>query len=34
MHGSCTEKTVVSSTEMLLNIAQNKSVFEKDKYTI
>ena len=34
MHGSCTEKTVVSSTEMLLNIAANKAVFEKDKYTI
>ena len=34
MHGSCTERTVVSSTEMLLNIAQNKAVFEKDKYTI
>ena len=34
MHGSCTEKTVVSSTEMLLNIASNKAVFEKDKYTI
>lgn len=34
MHGSCTEKTVVSSTEMLLNIATNKAVFEKDKYTI
>ena len=34
MHGSCTEKTVVSSTEMLLNIAANKAVFEKDKYII
>lgn len=34
MHGSCNERTVVSSTEMFLNIASNKAVFEKDKYTI
>ena len=34
MHGSCTEQTVVSSTEMLLNMAANKTVFDENKYTI
>ncbi len=34
MHGSSTERTVVSSTEMLLNMAKNKAVFEENRYTI
>lgn len=34
MHGSMSERTVVNSTEMLLNMAQNKAVFEENKYVI
>lgn len=34
MHGSATAATVVNSTEMLLNMAENKAVFDKDKYKI
>ncbi len=34
MHGSSTERTVVGSTEMLLNMAKNKVIFERDKFNI
>ena len=34
MHGSATAMTVVNSTEMLLNMAENKAVFDKERYTI
>ena len=34
MHGSMSERTIVNSTEMLLNMAQNKAVFEENKYVI
>jgi len=34
MHGSATAMTVVNSTGMLLNMAENKAVFDKDKYKI
>ena len=34
MHGSANERTIVNTTEMLLNIAHNKAVFEKNKYMI
>ena len=34
MHGSSGELTVVNSTEMLLNMAENKSVFDRKKYAI
>ena len=34
MHGSATYMTVVNSTEMLLNMAENKAVFDKNKYKI
>ena len=32
MHGSANEKTVVNSTEMLLNIAKNRAVFDAEKF--
>lgn len=34
MHGSATAMTVVNSTEMLLNMSENKAVFDKDRYTV
>lgn len=30
-HGACDEKAIVSTTKMLLNMAQNKEVFDKNK---
>jgi glycerol-3-phosphate acyltransferase PlsX len=32
MHGSANEKTVVNSTEMLLNMAHNKAVFDLEMF--
>ena len=34
MHGSASELTIVNSTEMLLNMADNKAVFDEHRYTI
>lgn len=34
MHGSMSERTIVNSTEMLLNMARGKAVFEENKYVI
>jgi glycerol-3-phosphate acyltransferase PlsX len=34
MHGSSTALTVVNSTEMLLNMAKNKAVFDAERYQI
>lgn len=34
MHGSSSEKTIVSTTEMLLNIANHKAIFEQNRYLI
>ncbi len=34
MHGSSTALTVVNSTEMLLNMAKNKAVFDAERYKI
>lgn len=34
MHGSSNEKTIVNATEMLLNMAHNKAVFNEDRYKI
>ena len=32
MHGSANEKTIVNSTEMLLNMAHNKAVFDEKMF--
>ena len=32
MHGSSNERTVVNSTEMLLNIANNRAVFDAEMF--
>lgn len=34
MHGSAGERTIVNSTQMLLNMAANKAVFDADAYKI
>ena len=32
MHGSANERTIVNSTEMLLNMAENRAVFDADRF--
>lgn len=34
MHGSAGERTIVNTTEMLLNMARGRAVFDKDRYKI
>ncbi len=34
MHGSSNERTIVNSTEMLMNMAHNRAIFDEQKYRI